>query len=200
MASKSGNGEDETRVGRKSFVRSLSAWCREYVAATLPFPRRRNSRHAMPSPSKPTLIASILHTVLPQQIPDAEVLPPSSWPAYGLSPAGLEPLPDIVAYSTSREALFIIQCVARGSDAPNAERHSALLRWSSAFGGARVFIWAYASRTAYAEHMGELLSSTMIWFADAPKHHAFISGSVEASERYRKTASIPVAHTHHPST
>lgn len=125
----------------------------------------------------------ILTTVLSQQVPDAEVLPPSMWAAYGLLPEGLQPLPDIVAYSSAREALFIVQCVTRTSDAPGIERHSALLRWSAACRGARVFVWAYASRTAYATNMGELLADTVIWFADAPEQSAYISGSPEVSER-----------------
>gem|GEM_PF-6931141 len=51
-----------------------------------------------------------------------------------------------------------------------------------------MFVWAYASRTAYMENMGELLADTLILFADAPKHHAYISGSAETSEQYRKAA------------
>jgi hypothetical protein len=139
----------------------------------------------MPHASKSELIATILRTVLPQQLPDAEVLPPTMWAAYGLSPEGLDPLPDIVAYSSAREALFLIQ-VVHGAGAPSAARHCAVLRWSAAFRGPRVFVWAYASRTAYAANMGELLADTVIWFADEPKHHAYISGSAEMSERYRR--------------
>lgn len=141
----------------------------------------------MPSTSKPELIAAILTSVLPQQVPDAEVLPPSSWQAYGLSPEGLDPLPDIVAYSNAREVLFIIQCVARSTDAPSVERHSALRRWSAAFRGPRVCVWAYASRTAYAENMGELLADTVIWSANEPAHHLYISGSAEASSEFLST-------------
>jgi len=139
----------------------------------------------MPHASKPELIATILRTVLPQQVPDAEVLPTAKWAAYGLSPDGLKPLPDIVAYSSLREALFIIQSVHR-TGAPSTARHNALLRWSAAYRGPRVFVWAYASRTAYAANMGELLADTVIWFADAPEHHVYISGSAEASGRYRE--------------
>ncbi|MBX2980612.1 MAG: hypothetical protein KF905_15095 [Flavobacteriales bacterium] len=128
---------------------------------------------------------AILTTVLPQQVPGAEVLPPDSWPAYGLSPTGLEPLPAIVAYSSAQGSLSIIELVDR-TGAPNAERHNALMRWSSAFRGPRAFVWAYASRTAYAKDMGELLSDTYVWFADEPKHHAYISGSAEMSEPYRR--------------
>ncbi len=84
-----------------------------HLAATLSFHPRHNSRHAMPRTSKPELIATILRTVLPQQVPDAEVLPQNDWAAYGLSPEGLDPLPDIVAYSIARDALFIIQVVHR---------------------------------------------------------------------------------------
>lgn len=129
------------------------------------------------------LYQTILHTVLPQQVPDAKVLPPGGWPAYGLSPSGLDPLPDIVAYSSAREALFIIQCVTKSGDAPSVERHSALLRWSATFRGPRVCVWAYASRATYMENMGELLADTLIWFADEPAHHLYISGSPEASAR-----------------
>jgi hypothetical protein len=137
----------------------------------------------MPRTSKSELIATILRTVLPQQLPDAEVLQPSMWAAFGLSPEGLDPLPDIVAYSSAREALFIIQ-VVHGTDAHSAARQSALLRWSAAYRGPRVFVWAYASRTAYLEYMGELLADTVIWFADEPKHHAYISGAAEASHAF----------------
>jgi len=143
----------------------------------------------MPRTSKPALIATILRTVLPQQLPDAEVLSPNVWAAYGLASNALDPLPDIVAYSSAREALFIIH-VVHGTGAPSAARHSAVLRWSAAFRGPRVFVWAYASRTAYVENMGELLADTYVWFADQPKHHAYISGSAEMSERYRRRVRV----------
>ena|GEM_PF-5577122 len=81
-------------------------------------------------------------------------------------------MPDSVAYSKQRDTLFIIQCVARRSDAPSIERQSALLRWSAGFRGQCVFVWAYASRTAYMENMGELLADTLVLFADPPEHHA----------------------------
>jgi hypothetical protein len=139
----------------------------------------------MPITSKPELIATILRTVLPQQVPGAEVLPPSTWEELWPFTSGLKPLPDIVAYTSELKTLFIIQAVHR-TGAPSVARHSALLRWSAAYQGPRVFVWAYASRTAYAANMGELLADTYVWFADEPKHHAYISGSAEMSERYRK--------------
>jgi hypothetical protein len=137
----------------------------------------------MPSTSKSELIATILRTVLPQQVPGAEVLPPSTWAEFGLSASGVKPLPDIVAYRSELKTLFIIQ-VVHGTDAPSAARHSALLRWSSSYQGPRVFVWAYASRTAYAANMGEPLADTYVWFADEPDHHLFISGLPEASAEF----------------
>jgi hypothetical protein len=119
----------------------------------------------MSSTSKSDLIATILHTVLPQQVPDAEVLPPSTWAEFGISTSGVKPLPDIVAYGSELKTLFIIQAVHR-TGAPSAARHSALLRWSAAYQDPKVFVWAYASRTAYAADMGELLADTYVWFAD----------------------------------
>jgi hypothetical protein len=124
---------------------------------------------------------TIHRTVLPQQVPDAEVLPPAGWPAYGLAPTGLDPLPDIVAYSSVRNTLFVIEVVEDGN-APSAARRRALLLWSSAYNGPCVFVWAYTSRRVYAENMGELLADTVVWFADEPAHHLYISGSPEASE------------------
>ncbi len=136
-------------------------------------------------PAMTDLHRAILHTMLPQQVPGAEVLPPSTWEEFGLSTSRPKPLPDNVAYRSELKTLFIIQAVHR-MGAPSAARHSALLRWSAAYQGPRVFVWAYASRTAYAANMGELLADTYLWFADEPKHHAYISGSAEASDRYRK--------------
>lgn len=128
---------------------------------------------------------AILDVVLPRQVPDAEVLLPAQWPGHALSPQGLDPLPDTVAYSSGMEMLFIIQFVG-SVGAPDAKRHAALLRWSSAFRGKRVCVWAYATRKAYAMNMGDLLSNTMIWFADEPEHAMYVSGSAKASAEYMK--------------
>lgn len=120
MVAERGIGEDAEGVEWVGIRDSVATSCGECNhAATLPFHPRHNSRHAMPSTSKPELIATILRTILPQQVPGAEVLPPSTWAEFGLSTSGLKPLPDIVAYSSKGETLFIIQVVHR-TGAPSA--------------------------------------------------------------------------------
>jgi hypothetical protein len=147
----------------------------------------------MRTPSKNPVLKAVTERVLPQQVPDAEMLTgPAASERFGLPHDGLAPLPDIVAWSKEHDALFFIQ-VVQATGAPTTARHRALERWSDPVKCSRVFVWAYASRKAYAVNMGDLVGGTYIWFADEPKHFAFISGSAEASERFgdARTGQVP---------
>lgn len=129
------------------------------------------------------LIEDLRKVVLPQQVPDAEVLVDSiAFQRFGLLPDSLSFLPDIVAYSKHHNTLFFIH--ADPSSAIDKQRLQELERWSSAATCQIAVVAAFASRRAYAASAVELAANTYIWFADEPKHFLFISGSPQASAEF----------------
>jgi len=148
----------------------------------------------MSARGKYRLIEAVRKGVLPQQVPDAEVLADSSdFQRFGLSGGSLSLLPDIVAFSKHHNTLFFIH--ADPSSAIDKQRVQELERWSSAATCQMAVVAAFASRRGYAASAVELAASTYIWFADEPKHFLFISGSPETSaqfisERMARQASV----------
>ena len=137
----------------------------------------------MTAHGKNRLIEAVRKGVLPQQVPDAEVLADNSaFERFGLSRSGLSFLPDIVAYSKRHNPLFFIH--AYPSEAVDKPRFQELERWSSAATCQIAVVAAFASRRAYAASAVELPANTYIWFADEPKHFLFISGSPQASAEF----------------
>jgi non-ribosomal peptide synthetase component E (peptide arylation enzyme) len=137
----------------------------------------------MSAPGKTRLIEDLRKVVLPQQVPDSEVLTDSSaFQRFGLSRGSLSFLPDIVAFSKHHNTLFFIH--ADPSLAIDNQRVQELQHWSSAATCHVAIVAAFASRRAYAASTVELAASTYIWFADEPKHFLFISASPQASAEF----------------
>ena len=135
----------------------------------------------MSTPTKSELLKAVLERMLPQQVPDAEVLTDdSAFQRFGLSRGSLSFLPDILAFSKQHNTLFLIH--ADPSEAIGQQRQD-MERWSSAATGHSAVVVAFTSRRAYAASAVELPANTYIWFTDEPKHFLFISGSPEASEQ-----------------
>ncbi|MBK8580744.1 MAG: BsuBI/PstI family type II restriction endonuclease [Flavobacteriales bacterium] len=135
----------------------------------------------MSKATKDKVLSTVLDIVLPQQVPDAKVLlGDAALERFGLLLAALAILPDIVAYSEEHNTLFFIQA-ATGTGGIDDQRYLELEHWSSAANCHIAFVSAFASRKAYAECMKGTASNTHIWFADAPKHSAYLSNSVEDS-------------------
>lgn len=130
--------------------------------------------------AKHKLMEAVISSVLPQQVPDAEILSGrADFAQFELAHDGLGALPDIVAYSTHHETLFFIHVGAIGND-----RRAELHNWSSRVTRHTAHVSAFASRKDYVAHMHEQAVETFAWFADEPKHHLFISGSPEASAEF----------------
>ena len=137
----------------------------------------------MSAHGKNRLIEAVRKGVLPQQVPDAEVLGDiSAFQRFGLSEGSLSFLPDIVAFSKHHNTLFFI--LADQSVAIDNQRVQELQRWAIAATCHVAVVAAFASRRAYAASAVELPANTYIWFADEPKHFLFISGSPQASAEF----------------
>lgn len=135
----------------------------------------------MPKANKNKALSAVLNIVLPQQVPDAEVLlSNAAFERFGLLRAGLAVLPDIVAYSQEHNTLFFIQ-VATGTGAIDDERSLELKHWSSSAVCHKAFVSAFSSHEAFAQCMKRTASNTHIWFADEPKHSIYDSNDPEAS-------------------
>lgn len=130
----------------------------------------------MTTPSKDTVLKAVVEHVLPQQVPDAEVLSKAGLKRFGLLTDTPIRLPNVIAYSQEHGALFFID-----DGAMDATRLAELKTWSDAVTCRSVFISAFQSRKEYAEQMESQAANTFVWFIDEPKHFVFISGSPDTS-------------------
>ncbi len=133
----------------------------------------------MSTSPKNKLLKALLERVLPQQVPDAEVLSSTALARFGLTNEAQVKLPDLVAYSTAHSALFFIYIGPIQSS-----RLAELKQWSSPVSYRRVYVSVFASRKDYVAHMVEQAVDTFVWFVDEPKHHLFLSGSPQASAEF----------------
>ena len=138
---------------------------------------------------------ALLERVLPQQVPDAEVLAVcdchgspvlsnSKAPErFGLDLANTLVLTDVVAYSKQHDTLFLIEAV-HGFGSIDSYRYAELCVWTSYVKCKTAFVSVFASREKFVAQMSKTEYGTHVWFADEPKHSAYLSGSVEASTRF----------------
>lgn len=125
------------------------------------------------------LVEALRNGILPQQVPDAEVLSGAALARFGLPTEAPIRLPDLIAYSTAHSALFFIDI-----GPINSSRLAELKEWSNTVFYRRVYVSVIASRKDYVAHMDEQAVDTFVWFADEPKHHLFLSGSPQASAEF----------------
>ena len=125
------------------------------------------------------MVVALRNGILPQQVPDAEVLSGAGLASFGLPTEAQVRLPEVVAYSTAHSALFFIDM----GPIPSS-RLAELKEWSSPVVCRRVYASFFASRRDYVAHMDEQAVDTFVWFADEPKHHLFLSGSPQASAEF----------------
>lgn len=122
---------------------------------------------------------ALVNSLLPQQVPDAEVVPNTTMMRFALLPNASIRLPDLIAYSQEHGALFFIDIGAM-----DHTRLAELKAWSDAVDCRRVFVSVFHSRKAYAKRMDVQAANTFAWFMEEPKHTMFISGSPEASAEF----------------
>jgi hypothetical protein len=133
----------------------------------------------MSSRTKKSLLEAVVSTVLPQQVPDAEVMTMTALASLGLATAGQFRPPDVIARSVEHQALFFI--VLGPIDEVRLDELNGL---SDTVPLRRVFVSVFDSRKDYAEKMDDQAVNTFLWFADEPRHHLFISGSPSASAEF----------------
>lgn len=142
------------------------------------------NKTVMPKATKTSVLSTVLNIVLPQQVPDAEVLlGDAAFERFGLLRAALAILPDIVAYSEEHNTLFFIQA-ATGTGAIDDERSLELAHWSSSAVCNTALVSAFATREAFAQCMKGTAANTHIWFAEEPKHSIYNSNDPEASAQF----------------
>lgn len=122
---------------------------------------------------------ALVEALLPQQVPDAEVLTQAGLKRFGLLTDTPIRLPNVIAYSQEHGALFFID-----DSAMDTTRLAELKAWSDAVDCRRVFVSVFHSRKAYAKRMDVQAANTFAWFMEEPKHTMFISGSPEASAEF----------------
>ena len=125
------------------------------------------------------LVEELRNGILPQQVPDAEVLSGATLARFGLATEAQVRVPEVVAYSTAHSSLFFIDIGPIDSS-----RLAELKEWSNPVTCRRVYASVFASRKDYVAHMDEQAVGTFVWFADEPKHHLFLSGSPQASAAF----------------
>jgi hypothetical protein len=129
--------------------------------------------------TRKALFEALWSGILPQQVPDAEVLSGAALSRFGLPTEAHVRLPDLVAYSMAHSALFFIDIGPIDSS-----RLAELKEWSNPVICRRVYGSVFASRKDYVAQMDEQVVDTFVWFADEPKHHVFLSGSPQVSAEF----------------
>ena len=122
---------------------------------------------------------ALVEVLLPQQVPDAEVLSQAGLKRFGLLTDTSIRLPNVIAYSQEQGALVFID-----DGATDATRLAELKTWTDAGASCRVFVSVFHSRKEYAERMVDQAANTFVWFMEEPKHYAFISGSPDTSAEF----------------
>lgn len=141
----------------------------------------------------------LLESVLPTQVPDAELMAvcdrhgsplnidKAAFERFGLSLKDQAILPDVVGYSRVHDTLFFIEAV-HGTGIMDSIRYTELRYWTRDVKCRTVFVSVFASRDAYAKHMRNTVMESHIWFADAPEHSVSTSSTPEEA--------IPVMERH----
>lgn len=84
-------------------------------------------------------------------------------------------LPDVVAYSSEKNWLYLIEAVTTAN--PITElRRSVLLRSASECSADLIFVTAFLDRDTYRKFSKDIAWETEVWIADAPEHMIHFNG------------------------
>lgn len=84
-------------------------------------------------------------------------------------------LPDIVAYSSKRRWLYLIEAV-HSSGPVSPIRHLELARLTTRCETDIVYVTAFLSRKAFRKFAADISWETEVWIADAPDHLIHFNG------------------------
>lgn len=84
-------------------------------------------------------------------------------------------LPDIVAYSSDKNLLFLIEAF-HTSNPMNSERVNSLKELVAGSGANVVFVTAFLNKQIALKHLKEIAWETEVWAADEPEHMIHLNG------------------------
>ena len=99
----------------------------------------------------------------------------------GLSSIGMpapergDRLPDIVAYESERNWVFLIEAV-HSSNPVDEDRHSLLMRLTTGCTAGRVFVTAFLTKADFRRWATRIAWETEVWIADSPDHMVHFNG------------------------
>jgi len=99
----------------------------------------------------------------------------------GLSKIGMptpergDRLPDIVAYESERNWVFLIEAV-HSSNPVDQDRHSLLLKLTTGCIAGRVFVTAFLTKADFRRWATRIAWETEVWIADSPGHMVHFNG------------------------
>ena len=94
----------------------------------------------------------------------------------GMFELGHEELPDIVAYSKSRNWLYLIEAVTTANPVTE-ERRLTLERRLAACKAERIYVTAFLDRPSFRKFAASIAWETEAWVADAPEHLVHFNGN-----------------------
>ncbi|MDE3187329.1 MAG: DNA (cytosine-5-)-methyltransferase [Acidobacteriota bacterium] len=101
--------------------------------------------------------------------------------AEGLSSLGLptpqrgDRLPDIVAYESERNWVFLVEAV-HSSNPIDDDRHALLMKLTSGCTAGRVFVTAFLTRADFRKWVQRIAWETEVWIAESPAHMIHFDG------------------------
>ncbi|MBL4810511.1 MAG: hypothetical protein JKY43_10700 [Phycisphaerales bacterium] len=85
-------------------------------------------------------------------------------------------LPDVVAYSKTKNWIYLIEAV-HSSNPMSRLRHASLERLTAQCIAPRIYVSAFLNRAAFREWVAEISWETEVWIADAPEHLIHFNGN-----------------------
>lgn len=99
----------------------------------------------------------------------------------GMKRIGLAPpergdrLPDILAFETERNWLFLVEAV-HSSNPVDEDRHILLMKLTRSCTAGRVFVTAFLTKRDFRKWSGRIAWETEVWIAEAPSHMIHFNG------------------------
>jgi BsuBI/PstI restriction endonuclease domain len=84
-------------------------------------------------------------------------------------------LPDIIAYESERNWVFLIEAV-HSSNPVDEDRHSLLMKLTTGCTAGRVFVTTFLTRADFRKWATQIAWETEVWIAESPSHMIHFNG------------------------
>ena len=101
---------------------------------------------------------------------------PATLRALGVFDMGHEKLPDVVAYSSARNWLFLIEAVTSANPVTEVRRLTIERMLEGKCKADRVYVSAFPDRATFRKFAAQVAWETEVWIADAPEHMVHFNG------------------------